>query len=326
MALSLIALAVGGSARALPSLEKPVEVLSRELVDLEVSPGGAVLILVSAPESPAPGLSRWEVGATTPKATCAIQGRTAFSFDRNHVLEFTGIADGTKPTLRVRNATSCKLERAIAANQMIVDADVRGGFITIATRENAVDGRLLHLLDRRDRIVASTAVGRNLELGFAPDGRSVVNFDPSDDGPTLWRVPSLQALPWPAWSRGQAPTFIPATSIVAYRSGDRTALVHWPEGRPLAASILPPDSRLHRVSANARLALITQRGRGQERLLVHDFARHRSATIFEGPPGSIDHASISADGRWIAWSERDSLQEHRVRIHRQPIADIEFRP
>lgn len=319
-------LAIEILAQPLPASAQPVDVQSRELVDVEIAVDGTVLILLSAPDTPTPGLFRWATNVATPTLKCSITGRAAFSFDRRRILEFTGTHDGSQPALRVRRADSCTVTREIASNEAIVDADARGDAVVIATRAVASDGHSLIVLDRQGLAVASVPVGRNIELGIAPDGRAVANFDPSDDGPALWRLPSLQRAVWPAWTHGQGLLFLPAAPIVGRVAADRTVLIRWPDGTPLSSSRLPPNARLHRVSADARFALVTERGRGQERLLLHDFRRHQSATLFEGASGSIDHASMSRDGRWLAWATRDAMREHSVRVHRQVRSDAQFRP
>lgn len=322
----LALLTVEADARPLPASAQPAEVQSRELVDIEIAADGTVLILLSAPDTPTPGLLRWTANAAAPSQHCTMVGRTAFSFDRQRILEFTGTHDGIQPSLRVRRADTCKITREIVTREVVVDADVRGDEAVIATHDASGEGRALSALDRQGRIVASVSVGRNIDIGITPNGRAVANFDPSDGPPSLWRLPSLQRVMWPAWAQGRGPLFLPAALIVGHVEGDLTVLVRWPDGAPLSSSRLPPDARLHRVSADARFALITQRGRGQERLLLHDFLRHRSATLFEGLPGSVDHASMSRDGRWIAWSVRDSVREQSVRVHRQPTSAADFRP
>lgn len=287
-------------------------VSSRELVDLEYASDQSLRILVSAPAAVAPGLYRWPPDAAKPTLLCHISGPATFSFDRAQVIErISGVAS----IVRIYNPLNCRKLATIRVDARALDTDVRGRHVAVAVRLS--DGKYeLRLYSRRGRLIARTSVGRNVEMGFAPDGRSLVNFDLSDRGATIWRVPSLASVAPPAWLGDAENTFVPGSTYVKRYGDDTLSVVRWPSGKVVHAVPASRAVRLRELSTSGRYGALHERRDVGESLDWMDFATRRRVPL---TTGSIDHASINAAGNAVAWSLRDADDSNQVHIQRASI-------
>ncbi len=295
---------------------------SRELVDVEFVDSGALTVLISAPGARSPGIYRWPHDASAPDKLCTLTAPASFSFDRRFVFERVRGEALAAATLHVYDPRNCRRLTSIRiAGGRIVDADVRDRQIAVATRD-ADGNRKLRLYSFRGRQLAETTIGANVEIGFAPDGKSLLNFDLSDQadaGRGIWAVPRLTRAAAPAWASADETTFVPGARFVKRYAGDSLSVVRWPDGRRLYTVAASPNVRLRSLSGNGRYGLLHQRQEQNESLDWIDFATGRRLTLASGPQGNIDHASIDLAGRMVAWSERSTDDEHRVSIRRQMV-------
>lgn len=292
---------------------------SRELVDVEFAENGALTVLVSAPGARAPGLYRWPHNASVPGKLCALASTASFSFDRRFVIERVR---GEPSIVNVFDARRCRrLAHVRVPGSIVVDADVRDRHVAVATRDK--DGsRRIRLYNFRGKRLAETQVGVNVEMGFSPDGKSLVNFDLSDKTDTrsgIWTLPRLARTPVPAWAANGETTFVQGARFVKHYSGDSLAVVRWPDGRRLYAVGADHNARLRALSANGRFGLLHQRREQIESLDWIDFATGRRLTVASGRHGGIDHATIDAVGRTAAWTERSGDGDNQVTVRRARI-------
>jgi len=278
--------------------------VSRELVDVEFGADEALTILVSAPSKTASGLYRLAPGESLPARVCGIASPSFFSFDRKTILERVR---GAKSTLRVYQASTCRLLAGFKIDGVVLDADFRAGQLVAAVRD-ADRNHSLRLYSRRGKLLTSAPVGRNIEMGFAPDGRSVVNFDLSDSGVRVWQLPRLARSELPAWARAGELTFVPGAQFAKHYLNGKLHVVRWPGGASLHAVASTERTRLRQLSRDGHAGVLHLRTDQHDLLEWIDFGSNRRLPLARG---SIDNAALSADGRRIAWTLRNVDQEGR---------------
>lgn len=203
-----------------------------------------------------------------------------------------------------------------------MDADVHGKLVAVALRLPDAPGelRLYGTPIRRainDKVLARAVIGRNVEMGFAPDGRSIVNFDLSDGGATAWRVPTLAPINMPAWMTDGETTFVPGSQWVKRYRGDTLSVARWPGGTPVYTISAARTVRLRQLSVTGRFGVLhnfeasdPQVASGQS-LDWTDFATQRRVRVASG---SIDNAAINASGSRVAWASRSAEQANQVSV------------
>lgn len=298
-------------------------VTSRELVDVQFTANGDARVLLSAPGAPAPGLYAWSPRAAAPTPLCTLAAPAAFSFDRRRVIERQY---GAPAQVRVYDVEHCRLlARVPVADGVAVDADASRRYIAVAVRH--ADGtRRLRLHNFRGRLLASTPVSANVEIGFAADGRSLLNFDlgdRSDDRSGAWTLPELAVATLPAWATGGEASFVPGTGFVKRYQDEALALLRWPDGRAMHTVAAGATTRLRALSASGRFGLLHERRDSEEALDWMDFATGKRLSVVRAAAGSIDHAALSADGRQLIWAQRSpDGSEHRVALRRSGIGQL----
>ncbi len=293
-------------------------VTARELVDVQFGNDETLIILVSAPNAVEPGIYRWSQDEAAPSLLCNISSPAAFSFDRKTILERVA---GSASELRVYNASTCRALHRVRVEGAILDADARGKYVAIALRTN--DGvnelRLYGLAEPRGKlppVLATATIGRNVELGFAPDGRSVVNFDPSDGILGLWQRPSLASTNPPAWISVGETTFVPGSMFVKRYVADTLSVARWPSGINVYTLAVPRSVRLRQLSTTGRYGVLHQRDDTVEALEWVDFASQKRVRL---DAGSIDHAAINSSGSRVAWAQRNHEKGDEVIVRRAVI-------
>lgn len=292
---------------------------SRELVDVELADSNTLVILISEPGAIAPGVYHWPRAAASPTRKCKLNAPASFSFDRRLVIERPR---GEPSVVNVFDFRSCRrLAHIRLPGRVLIDADAHHRYVAIASRDN--EGvRSIRLYNFRGKQLAETAVGANVEMGFSPDGKALVNFDLSDKADArsdIWTLPRLARVPGPAWAAIGETTFVHGTRFVKRYTENSLAVARWPDGRLLYAVKVDHNARLRSISANGRFGLLHER---QERLEVLDwvdFASGRRLTVASGQHGGIDHATIDSAGSTVAWTERGADGENRVTVRRASI-------
>ena len=295
-------------------------VKSRELVDVEIFANGSVSILVSAPGTESPGLYQWQTGAAEPKKLCAINAPSFISFNRRVVIERVR---GVKDSLRLYDTSTCAVLGQIQTTGRVMDADARGALVAVAV-QYADDERTLELYTKRGKLVATTQVGRNVELGFSPDGKTLVNFDLSDVANansdagfnSSWKLRSLRPSPPPHWMNKDEVTFVPGAQYLKRYSEGLLSIVSWASGQPKYARPLARTVRVRQLSHDGRYGVIHERLQQTDSVAWLDFATGRRVPLGEG---SIDHAAINASGTKVAWTRRGGLFDDEVTILRAAV-------
>ena len=297
---------------------------SRELVDVQFFTDDSLIILVSAPHAVEPGIYRWLPDADAPTLLCRLASPASFSFDRKTIIER---AAGAASELRLHSPSSCRMLDRIKIDGRVLDADVYGSLAVVAQRlpdssnELRVYGRpakrMKNKRAKNDRVLARARIGRNVEIGFAPDGRSIVNFDLSDCGATAWRLPTLASLKLPIWMNGSETTFVPGSTFVKRYVNDTLSVAHWPSGTPVYAMAASRTVRLWQLSVTGRYgalhsadAMDTSATTTQSLDWV-DFATQKRVHL---ATGSIDNATITVTGNRVAWVLRNSEQTDIVSV------------
>jgi hypothetical protein len=273
------------------------------------------MVLVSAPGSDEPGLYRWPQGSNRIQLVCRIASPAMFSFDRKTIIER---ARGDTSQLNFYTADTCARVGTLAVDGRVLDADVRGHQVAVALRTSAND-LVIRLFRLPGELIAETAVGRNIEMGFAPDGRSLVNFDVSDGGQALWRWPDLQRQALPSWSTDGELTFVAGADFVKRYSEQTLTVARWPDGVPLYSIAATRGMRLRELSADGRYGVMQHRSGGAETLEWVDFASTQRRVMAQRNNGSIDHAAIDASGKHVAWTERSGDKPNQVTVFRTTV-------
>jgi hypothetical protein len=298
--------------------------VSRELVDVEYQRDDSLAILISVPGAVSPGLYRWGVDEVAPKKLCDLASPTFFSFDRNVVIERER---GARSRIRLYAPHDCRLLAELDIEGRVLDIDVRGRYVAAAVR--LADKQIaLQLFTTSGELLTTTSVGRNVEMGFSPDGRLLVNFDLSDVGLQAWRVPQLTNVLLPEWLRTGDVTFVPGSRFVKRYDNELLTIARWPIGTALYTLPTSRALRLRQLSGDGRFGIAHELGSDRadnaEALQWIDF-KTRVRTLLAS--GSIDNATISRDVSHAAWSLRLSGSEHRVLVQRKrlppPIATFE---
>jgi hypothetical protein len=298
-------------------------VRSRELVDVEMLANGALSILLSAPGTESPGLYHWAAGVAAPKKLCAINAASFISFNRRVVIERIR---GEQDSLRLYDVSSCAVLGQVDTRGRVIDADARGALVAAAVEYS--DGeRALELYTKRGRRIAKADVGRNVELGFAPDGKTLINFDLSDTGNTnatdgaragaSWQLRSLAHRPSPNWMSKDEVTFIPGAQYVKRYSEGALSIVSWSTGKPKYTLPKTRTVRIRQLSQDGRYGVIHERLQQTDSLVWLDFATGTRVALSEG---SIDHAAINASGTRVAWARRGGLVDDEVTILRATVS------
>ena len=302
-------------ALSLPSIASAWTISARELVDVEFATDDALMVLVSAPGSDEPGLYRWSQGSNRIQLVCRIASPAMFSFDRKTIIERVR---GDSSQLNFYATDTCARIGTLPIEGRLLDADVRGHQVAVALRTSAND-LLIRLFRLPGELIAETAVGRNIEMGFAPDGRSLVNFDVSDGGQALWRWPDLQREALPSWSAEGELTFVAGADFVKHYSEQTLTVARWPDGKPLYAIPATRGMRLRELSASGRYGVLQHRSGGIETLEWVDFAVSQRRVMAHRSNGSIDHAAIDATGKHVAWTERSGDKPNQVTVFRTTV-------
>ncbi len=282
-------------------------VKSRELVDVAIAANGTLTILVSAPGTESPGLYRWQAGVAEPSKVCDMTSPSFFSFNRRIVIE--RVRDDPV-SIRLYDATTCAQLGEVEASGRVLDADARGDLVAIAIQQ-AGDARTLELYTVRGKRIATTVIGRNVELGFAPDGKTLLNFDLSDAVNATWHVRSLARVVPPRWMNKDEVTFIAGAQYVTrYAQGD-LSIVQWRTGKPKYVTFTARTVRVRQLSRDGRYGVIHERLPQGDLLARLDFATGTRTPL---GAGSIDHAAINTSGTHVAWSARSGTTADEVTI------------
>jgi hypothetical protein len=270
---------------------------SRELVDVEFANDGALTILVSAPGAGAPGLYRWPANASAPKKICDIAAPSFFSFDRKVIIERIR---GTPSRVRLYSPHDCARIADFEIAGRVLDIDVYGDRVAAAVRLSETQ-IALHLLSVQGAVLASAPIGRNVEMGFSPDGLMILNFDLSDSGARAWSVPKLADVNLPRWLSESEVTFVPGSKFVKRYAAGNLSIARWPAGSAVHAVTAGRNVRLRQLSTSGRVGIVHEYAQGADRLDWIDFANGLKTPL---AAGSIDNAALSPDLNWAAWTLR----------------------
>ena len=287
------------------------EISSRELVDVQFSTNNSLIILVSAPGAKGPGIYLWQRDADTPTLLCALSSPTSFSFDRKTIIERVA---GKPSELRLYDPTTCQMWARVPIDGKVIDADARGIHIAVAIRSGGATEPAYELRSYSvtGRVLARAPMGRNIEMGFAPDGRSVVNFDLSDGGSLAWHMPTLTRTDLPAWLAVGEATFVPGSSLLKHYVDGTLSVLQWPSGKLIYSTASARSARLRQLSATGRFAVMHAQDDVGEALDRLDFVTAKRTRI---AVGSIDHAAISSTGDSVAWALRKNSTANQVQIN-----------
>ena len=287
------------------------EITSRELVDVQFSANDSLVILVSAPDAKSPGVYLWQRDAAAPTLLCALSSPTSFSFDRKTIIERV---TGAPAELRLYDPFTCRMWARVPIGGRVVDADVRGKHIAVALRlGEATDPTYeLRTYTKQGRMLSRATMGRNIEMGFAPDGRSVVNFDLSEGAALAWRMPTLTRVAVPAWLASGEATFVPGSALVKHYVDGALSVVRWPSGKSVHSTVSSRSARLRQLSMTGRFALVHSQDETGEALEWLDFVTAKRTRI---ATGSIDNAAINSAGGHVAWALRKADAVDQVQIH-----------
>lgn len=300
---------------SLSSISHAWIVTARELVDVQFLADDSLIILVSAPNAIEPGIYRWQRDATAPTLLCRISSPTSFSFDRKTILERVA---GETPELRLYAPSNCQILDRVKLEGEVLDADARGKSVAVALRlrDQPNELRLYGQPAKRAkhaRVLGRAVIGRNVEMGFSPDGRSLVNFDLSDGGAQAWRVPSLTRTTLPTWmTAGEAETtFVPGSMFVKRYLNDTLSVARWPGGTPVYTMSATRSVRLRQLSGTGRYGVLHRHDDLGESLDWVDFGGQKRVHL---AAGSIDNAAISGVGSRVAWVLRSSENADQVSV------------
>lgn len=287
------------------------EITSRELVDVQFLANDSLIILVSAPGAKSPGVYLWQRDADTPTLLCSVSSPTSFSFDRKTIIERV---EGKPSELRLYDPSTCRMWARVPIDGKVIDADVFGKHIAVAIRWASATEPAYELrsYSTKGRVLARTPMGRNIEMGFAPDGRSVANFDLSDGGALAWRMPTLARIGLPAWLAAGEATFVPGSSLVKHYVDGKLSVMQWPSGKLIYSTVSSRSTRLRQLSSTGRFAVVHAQDDSGEALDRLDFVTAKRARI---AVGSIDHAAINGAGDSVAWALRKSNMVDQVQIN-----------
>lgn len=272
-------------------------------MDVQFAADNSLIILVSAPKAMEPGIYRWHHNAVEPTWLCRLASPTSFSFDRKTIIERVV---GITSEVRLYSPSTCELLDRIRVEGRVLDVDVRGNQVAVALRFFGAPSelRLYEARTKRaknDLPVARATIGRNVEMGFAPDGRGIVNFDLSDGGAAAWRVPTLASVRLPTWTKEGETTFVPGSTFVKRYSNDTLSVARWPSGTSVYTMVAARAVRLRQLSVTGRYGMLhsfDSQVTSDQSLDWFDFATQKRINL---AIGSIDHAAINPLGNRVAW-------------------------
>jgi hypothetical protein len=168
--------------------------------------------------------------------------------------------------------------------------------------------------------VSTTSIGRNIEMGFSPDGGMLVNFDLSDVGLQAWRLPRLTNVLLPAWMHEGDITFVPGARFVKRYTEGELSVARWPTGTTMHSIPAERTLRLRQLSADGRHGIAHRLVGASEALEWIDFVRQERKTIAVDLAGNIDNAAIAKDlteAAWVSRGNTSGVSDHRVVVHRR---------
>jgi hypothetical protein len=299
--------------QSIPAATSTVETAvfsSRELVDVEFQADHSLAILISTPGASMPGLFRWGHDQAQPKKLCDIYAPSFFSFDRRVVIERER---GATSRIRLYAPHDCRMLADVEIAGRVLDVDVRGGYLAAAVR--LADRQIaLQLFHTDGRLISTTSIGRNVEMGFSPDGSMLVNFDLSDVGLQAWRIPKLTNILLPHWLHDGDVTFVPGSRFVKRYEEGSLIVTRWPIGNALYTLPASRALRLRQLSADGRFGVAHELLNGVEELQWIDFKQRKRTVLAKG---TIDNAALSVNLAQAAWSLRQGGSEQRVWVQRQ---------
>ena len=272
----------------------------------------SLTVLVSAPGATEPGIYRWLRHAVEPSLLCKISSPTTFSFDRKTIIERIA---GHPSRLHLYDPSTCNTRALISIEGRLVDVDVRGNFIAVAVRLEDLSSEL-RVYNINSQQLGRTPIGRNVEMGFSPDGDSVVNFDLSDGGAFMWDVPKLAHEILPAWFAIGETTFVPGSRLVKRYLSGALMVAHWPSGAMVYSIPSPRSVRLRQLSVTGRFGLLHTLNGTSESLDWLDFSTKKRVRL---DSGSVDNAAINHAGSLVAWALRSAATGQRVQIQVTPV-------
>ena len=291
---------------------------------MQFSEDDSLVILVSAPGASSPGAYLWRRDADAPTLLCPLSSPTSFSFDRKTIIERV---NGKPSELRLYDPSTCRMWARVPVDGKVIDADVHGKHIAVALELGGASEPVYELrtYTQKGRVLARSPIGRNIELGFAPDGHSVVNFDLSEGRALAWRMPTLTRAALPAWLASGEATFVPGSALVKRYVNDTLSVVSWPNGKLVYSTASFRSSRLRQLSVTGRFGVIHAQDNMGEALDWLDFVTAKRTRI---ATGSIDNAAINNVGSHVAWALRkndavDLVQIHLVRVNADGAANTQ---
>ncbi len=117
---------------------------------------------------------------------CTFKGKSWLTYDKRAVISMTRSAVGSR--IVVSHPRTCVelVDTVVTANVHDADVQIAAKRIVISAREA---GRVQLLLFSTDgEHLARLGFARNAELGFSPDGNTVINFDHAGSKASLWRA------------------------------------------------------------------------------------------------------------------------------------------
>ncbi len=289
------------------------QISSRELVDMQFAADDSLTVLVSAPGAPEPGIYRWLQHAQEPSLLCKVLSPASFSFDRKTIIERVA---GQPTRLHLYDPSTCHTRALIAIEAKVIDVDVRGHFIAVAVRLEDLSTEL-RVYNFNGQQLGRTPIGRNVEMGFAPDGRSVVNFDLSDGGSAMWNVPKLSHQTLPAWFAVGETTFVPGSLLVKRYVNGALMVALWPSGTRAYSIPSSRSARLRQLSVTGRFGLLHSLDDAGESLEWLDLSTKKRAHLASG---SVDNAAINRSGNLAAWALRSAATRQLVQIYVAPVS------
>jgi hypothetical protein len=292
-------------------------IASRELVDLQFAGDDSLIVLVTAPAAPEPGIYRWPLDATAPSQLCKISWPTSFSFDRKTIIERVSAAS---TEVQLYAPSTCALGPRVPVEGKALDVDVHGNHIAAVLRLANLSNEL-RLYTLTGRKLARVDIGRNIEVGFSPDGLSVMNFDFNDGGSSSgWAVPTLVPERLPSWFAHGETTFVPGSRFIKRYVEGAMSVSQWPNGKALHTATMPRVARLRQLSTTGQFGLLHVQDRSGEALDWIDFSSSKRVRI---ALGSIDNATINGDGTRVAWARRTNDAKQSVEIHVESVGHLE---
>jgi hypothetical protein len=229
---------------------------------------------------------------------CALPGRSWFSLDRKSVIS---VFVRARAMMEVIDPVSCEVRSSIETDTLVSDGDANALSARVVSASREGGARAITLRGITGERIAGLGTARNAEIGFTPDGNTVVNFDHAGGKHQFWRAADGAPLPSP-FSVGDDIHFTLDGKIAFATQPGTLTRYAWHDGIAHDGQTIAVEARevMRGASARGSSVLMQSPNAAEPAAPIVRLLDTKTQDSFELGRGHIDATALSADGRAAA--------------------------